>query len=253
MNRIQLCICLIISFLIIQSCKNDDDIFNPDIQYGSMSDTEKNTYRTVKIGDQVWMAENLRTTRYNDGTAVYHGDETAKWSGQDGMYCWYDNDARAYKAVYGALYNWNAVSTGKLCPAGWHVPGIEEWETLENYLIVNGYNHDGTTAENKIAKSLSAATKWEPNAEVGSPGNNPISNNGSGFSALPSGYRDPTHGWNTFKGIGGSCGWWSSTKYGDFALHSSLDNHYSFLHIDDPKQPSTIVWSFGFSVRCVKD
>jgi uncharacterized protein (TIGR02145 family) len=246
--------CLVISPLLIQSCQKDDDVFNPDVPYGSMSDIEKNTYRTVIIGDQVWMAENLRTTKYNDGTEVYHGDETSKWSGQDGAYCWYDNDARAYKTKYGALYNWSAVNTGKLCPAGWHVPGIEEWKSLENYLIANGYNYDGTTTENKIAKSLAAATNWEPTAENGSPGNNPLSNNRSGFSALPAGLRDPTHGWNSYKGIGGSCGWWSSNKYGDsFALHSSLNNNYTFLHIDDPKQLITILWSYGFSVRCVKD
>lgn len=164
MNRIQFFICLVISFLIviiiiiIQSCQKDDDIFNPDIPYGSLSDIEKNTYRTVKIGDQVWMAENLRTTRYNDGTSIYHGDETSKWSGQEGSYCWYDNDAKAHKTKYGALYNWSAVKTGILCPAGWHVPGIEEWETLANYLIANGNNYDGTSTGNLIAKSLSAAT-----------------------------------------------------------------------------------------------
>ncbi len=252
MSRIKLFICLVISFLIVQSCKKEVDIFNPLIQYGSISDIEKNSYRTVKIGDQIWMAENLRTTRYNDGTSIYHGDEASIWSAQDSTYCWYDNDAKANKTIYGALYNWGAVNTGKLCPAGWHVPGIEEWGMLENYLIANGYNYDGTTTENKIAKSLSAATKWEPNAEVGSPGNNPISNNASGFSALPAGFRDPTHGWNTFKGIGASCGWWSSTKNGDFALHSGLNSQYTFLLIDDPKQLSTI-WSYGFSVRCVKE
>jgi len=245
---------LFISTVFIPSCRKDPDIFNPDIAYGSMSDIEKNSYRTVTIGDQVWMAENLRTTRYNDGTDIFPGDETSIWSGQDGMYCWYDNDKRAYKARYGALYNWSAVNTGKLCPAGWHVPGIEEWKTLENYLIANGYNYDGSITENKIAKSLAATTKWQPNAEEGSPGNDLLSNNRTGFSALPAGLRDPTHGWNSFKGIGSSCGWWSSTRSGDsYALHSSLSNSYPFLHTDDPAQLITILWSYGFSVRCVKN
>lgn len=254
MHRIHLFVCLIILFTVCQSCQKDEEIFNPDIAYGSLTDIEKNTYRTVKIGDQEWMAENLRTTRYTDGTAVYQGDETSKWSGQEGSYCWYDNDARAYKTVYGALYNWSAVRTGKLCPAGWHVPGIEEWQTLENYLFANGYNYDGITTEKMIAKSLSSASRWEASADIGTPGNNPSVNNGSGFSALPAGYRDPTHGWNTFNGTGISCGWWSSTDYGgSFALHCSLSNHYSSLHIDDPKQLITILWSYGFSVRCVKD
>ncbi len=230
------------------------DIFNPDIQYGSVTDCDKNTYRTVKIGTREWMAENLRTTRYNDGTDLIHDDKGLEWSSKDGSYCWYDNDKRAYKDVYGALYNRMALSTGKLCPAGWHVPDIGEWETLANYLIGEGYNYDGTTSGNKIAQSLAATAKWEASEEPGSPGNNLSANNRSGFSAVPAGYRDPTHGWNTFNGIGTSCGWWTSTDTGgSFAVHCSLDNHYSYLHLDDPDQLSTVLWSYGFSVRCVKD
>jgi uncharacterized protein (TIGR02145 family) len=254
MDRIKLIIFLFVFSLLICACQKDDDIFNPDIQYGSITDIENNTYRTVKIGNQVWMAENLSATKYNDGSEIFHGEETSEWSGQVGCYCWYDSDAKAHKAGYGALYNWNAVNTGKLCPAGWHVPEIEEWDALESYLIANGFNYDGTTGENKIAKSLTSVKNWETSDEDGSPGNNPLLNNQCGFSALPAGFRDPTHGWDSFSGLGASCGWWSSSKYGNgFALHASLNTNYPSLHIDDPKQVITILWSYGFSVRCIKD
>jgi uncharacterized protein (TIGR02145 family) len=244
---------LILSILLAQACQKEDPIFNPDIQYGSLSDGDNNVYRTVKIGTQDWMAENLKTTRYNDGQAIIHREKSDDWSGQEGSYCWYDNNSRAYKSLYGALYNWTAVNTGKLCPTGWHVPDIDEWKTLENYLITSGFNFDGTTTENRLASSLAATTKWEASTEPGSPGHTSTVNNRSGFSALPAGMRDPTHGWDTFKGIGSSCGWWTATEMGSFALHCSLDNHYSYLHLDDPQQLSSTLWSYGFSVRCVKD
>jgi uncharacterized protein (TIGR02145 family) len=253
MNRNILLFLLCSVPLLVQSCQKDDGIFNTDLDYGTVSDIEKNTYRTVKIGDQVWMAENLRTTRYNDGTSLVHDERASDWSSREGAYCWYDNHAATYKS-YGALYNWTAVNTGKLCPAGWHVPDITEWEVLKNYLITEGFNYDGSPEGNKIAKSLASTLKWDVSEEAGSPGNVPADNNRSGFSALPAGYRDPTHGWNTFNGIGTSCGWWTSTPYGGgFALHTGLDNHYPSLHTDDPKQLITIIWSYGFSVRCLKN
>jgi uncharacterized protein (TIGR02145 family) len=244
---------LILSSFLGQACQKEDPVFNPDVQYGSVTDVENNTYRTVQIGTQEWMAENLRTTKYRDGTAIFHGEKTDDWSGQEGSYCWYDNDRKANKSLYGALYNWNAVNSGILCPDGWHVPDIEEWKSLENYLIINGFNFDGTTTENRIAKSLAAVTKWEVSTELGSPGHTPTANNKSGFSALPAGFRDPTHGWNEYIGLGTSGGWWTSTQNGSFALHCSMNYQYTFLHLDDFQMFSSILWSYGFSVRCVKD
>jgi len=123
----------------------------------SVTDIDGNVYHTVKIGTQVWMAENLKTTKYNDASSIPNLTDNAGWVGlTSGAYCWYNNDAITNKNIYGALYNWYAVNTGKLCPGGWHIPAISEWETMENHLIVNGYNYDGTLSGNKIAKSLAA-------------------------------------------------------------------------------------------------
>ncbi len=102
-------------------------------------DIDGNIYKTVQIGTQTWMAENLKTTRYNDGSPIILGNGGpagyTKWFDlQEGAYCWYDNDAKTYKDAYGAIYNWHAVGTGKLCPTGWHVPTYSEWTTLITFL-----------------------------------------------------------------------------------------------------------------------
>jgi uncharacterized protein (TIGR02145 family) len=117
--------------------------FNPNLTYGSVSDVDGNTYRTIQIGAQTWMAENLKTTSYYDGSPITfytcdpslypedwfdYGDGNYRYN--NGAYCWYYNDASTYRDIFGALYNWHAVNTGKLCPPGWHVPAYSEWTTL---------------------------------------------------------------------------------------------------------------------------
>jgi uncharacterized protein (TIGR02145 family) len=133
----------------------------------------------------------------------------------------YNNSSdAAAKKKWGALYTWAAASNGKLAPTGWHVPTKAEWETLQNYLITQGYNYDGTTSENKIAKSLAATTDWEKNGETGAIGNDLNLNNASGFSALPAGYRYYT-GEYLEQNIMGF--FWTATQYdGSFAWHRSL-------------------------------
>lgn len=97
-------------------------------------DIDGNSYRTVIIGNQEWMAQNLRTTTYNDGTPIYNAREFFDWEVcTTGAYVWYNN-AISYKDTYGALYNWYAVETGRLCPDGWRVPSSEDWEELTDYL-----------------------------------------------------------------------------------------------------------------------
>ncbi|HBB91121.1 MAG: hypothetical protein A2X22_07030 [Bacteroidetes bacterium GWF2_49_14] len=254
MKRLTLISSLTLAILIHPSCQKEIVPFNPDIQYGTVVDIDKNVYKTVSIGEQVWMAENLKTTTYSDGTSILNGGKSSEWSGQSGSYCWYDNKAGAYKNPYGALYNWSAVTTGKLCPSGWHVPTVEEWKELEQYLITSGYNFDESTVENKLAKSVASAVSWESDTTSGAPGNDILSNNSTGFSALPAGYRDPTHGWNEYNGMGSSCGWWTATgPGGSFALHSALNKAYPFLLIDDIHQTLGLIGSYGFSVRCVRD
>jgi uncharacterized protein (TIGR02145 family) len=208
-------------------------------------DIDGNQYNYIKIGTQVWMAENLRTTKFNDGTAIPLG--TANWPEGSPAYCWYNNDEATYKATYGALYNWSAVfmNGGKLCPTNWHVSTDDEWTTMENYLIANGYNYDGTTTGNKIAKSLAAKTDWTSSSVIGSVGNTdyPAKRNQTGFTALPGGYRSRS---GTFYSIHDRGLWWSQLITSNW--YRSIDyNLREVTRLSDLPEDS------GLSVRCVRD
>jgi uncharacterized protein (TIGR02145 family) len=217
-------------------------------QIGTVNDVDGNTYSTIGIGSQIWMAENLKTTKYNDGTLIPLVFDTYSWSDRfSSGYCWYNNDAVTYKVSYGALYNWYTVSSNKLCPIGWYVPTDEEWTTLETYLIAKGYNYDGTTTGNKIAKSLSSNSGWTSSTITGSVGNidYPAKRNATSFSALPGGGRNSI---GTFSYIGYGGEWWSATESTDVA-----NAIWRFIYSSDSKlgRNSTRKNS-GFSVRCVK-
>jgi uncharacterized protein (TIGR02145 family) len=213
----------------------------PDV----LTDIDGNVYHTLTIGTQTWMVENLKTTKYNDGTSIPNITDESAWSSLTTPgYCFYDN-AAANKSTHGALYNWYTVNTGKLAPTGWHVPTDAEWTTLENYLIANGYNYDGTTTGNKIAKSLAATTLWNTDTTEGAIGNDLTKNNGSGFAGLPGGYCGSD---GSFYSIG-YCGyWWRSTE-------ASTDNawaRYLGYYLSSVGRGS-FCRQFGFSVRCVRD
>lgn len=144
---------------------------------------------------------------------------------------------------YGLLYNWHAVNTGKLAPAGWHVPTDAEWTTLTDYLTNNGYGYGGSGTD--IAKSMASTTNWISSSTPGTPGNDSASNNSSGFSGLPGGYR---HSNGYFYGIGLGGFWWSSTEYSlNYAWLRNL-NYYgtNASRYNDYKD-------YGFSVRCVRN
>lgn len=216
---------------------------------GTVTDIDGNIYQAVKIGDQVWTVENLRTTKFNDGTAIpYVVDSTAWVNLTTPSYCYFNNMVNADSIrKFGALYNWYAVDTKKLAPAGWHVPTDAEWVILENYLIAGGYNWNGTTDSNRIAKSLSAKTDWNSitGLPAGAIGNDLTTNNRSGFMALPGGSRS-TDG-NSFA-VGTSGDWWSSTEYNTSgAVARNL--YYDYANL----QWNSNYKSCGFSVRLVRD
>lgn len=219
---------------------------------GVVKDADGNSYKTIKLGNQVWMAENLKTTTYNDNTPVENVTDNHTWGYlTTGAYCWYENN-NAYKNPYGALYNWYAVETGKLCPSGWHVPSNAEWTVLENYLIGNGYNYDGSTTGNKLAKSLASKTNWTSSTVSGTPGNNdyPDKRNSSGFNAFPSGYRIHEEGY--FDHLTIDCAWWSTDldpvpSTLTYVFHWLMQyNQNSFMHGSYTSQ-------MGFSVRCIRE
>jgi uncharacterized protein (TIGR02145 family) len=200
-------------------------------------------YKTIKIGDQIWMAENLAylpsvsptsatSSSYPDYYVYgYSGTDTAEAKATDN-----------YK-TYGVLYNWAAAKTA--CPEGWHMPSKAEWKQLENYLIDNGYGFGGSG--DNITKSLAATTNWDYSSTAGTPGNDLSSNNSSGFSALPGGWLD-SGGISLFRQVGIAGLWWSSTEDGNYyALRMELGNSTSEYYLNnEPK-------IYGFSVRCIRN
>ena len=197
---------------------------------GPVTDIDGISYRTVKIGDQIWMAENLKTTRYNDGTEISLIKDATIWNGlKTGGYCWYKNDESLYRDPYGAIYNGYAAGTGKLCPAGWHVPEKEDWLKLREFT--------GDTIKGGGKLKESGIDHWlTPNKGA---------DNSSGFTALPSGMR---YFEGTFTSLLTFAGIWSSTETG------IKDLWYMSLYYGDAAFTiSHMTKNHGFSVRCIKD
>ncbi|MCX6244858.1 MAG: fibrobacter succinogenes major paralogous domain-containing protein [Bacteroidetes bacterium] len=202
----------------------------------TIADADNNHYRVVQIGSQVWMAENLKTTKYNDGTAIPLVTDNTAWSNLTSSgYCWYKNDAATYKTTYGALYKWYAVNTGKLAPAGWHVPTDAEWTTLATCLG-DGYYAGGKM---KSTGTIEAGTGLWHDPNTGA-------TNESGFAAVPGGYRDIN---GLFKNIGYNGYWWSSTEeaWDNTACYRYIDYLNTGLYIEYCNKGN------GLYVRCLRD
>ncbi len=209
-----------------------------------LKDIDGNVYKTITIGTQIWMAENLKTTRFNDGSAIPLVGDVNKWyrmyysHSHEPAYCWYNNDATANKKTYGALYNWNTVNTNKLCPIGWHVPSDLEWTTLTNYL-----GGDKSAVDKLKEKGM---THWTSQ--------NNSATNESGFTGLPSGIRNID---GEFQNIGIGCFWWSATHDNEEAslaicrrifpnIYDQINSATNRMHKDyfDTRE--------GLSVRCLR-
>jgi uncharacterized protein (TIGR02145 family) len=215
-----------LSFKTSVSDPDNGIIFNPTLTYGLVTDIEGNVYKTIQIGTQTWMAENLKTTKYRNGDPIPHlTDNSALNILNPGAYFWYNNDI-TNRATYGALYNWYAATDGRnIAPAGWHVPTDGEVLTLMNYL------GGGAVAGGKLKES--GTTHWaSPN--IGA-------TNESGFTALPGGARSGT----SFYSINGSAYLWSSSQpiVWYWYMYSGDWN----LYRDNGSE------SDGYSVRCVKN
>lgn len=199
------------------------------ISTSSLIDYDGNAYTTFTIGNQVWMAENLRVTHYNNGDAIPNVTDNTDWTGlSTGAYCWYGND-QSDNEKYGALYNWYTVDDSRgLCPDGWHVPTHVEWTTLTTYL-------GGTSVAGGKMKATSDL--WNsPNTDA---------TNTSRFSGLPGGFR---YNDGTCFGIGDYGYWWSSTEYSsDYAWYRYPYYDVGNVYVGfDSKL-------YGFSVRCLRD
>jgi uncharacterized protein (TIGR02145 family) len=217
----------------------------------SVADIENNLYHSVTIGTQVWLAENLKTSKFNDGTSIPLVTDQNEWNTAAGYsYCWYNNSP-TNKDSYGALYNWWAVDytmniNKNICPLGWHVPAKAEWSTLFTFLIDNGYGNEGSG--NDIAKSLAARTRWNTDSNPGSVGNNLAINNSSGFTALAGGIR--TDGMEGFIQMGVQGAWWAvpdDYSQGYSYWCSNIFNFEAIVHQANTGRKA------GLSIRCLKD
>ena len=249
------------------TCNRDDLPDTPDIPdtpvvppiENTVTDIDGNVYNMVQIGDQCWMKENLRTTRYADGTSIPVGDDE-NWGDTDPYYYDYHNSSIPLEER-GYLYNWTAAMHGEsssdanpsgvqgVCPDGWHLPSDAEWKQLMDYVGSHGDYVCGEDTNN-IAKALASTMWWHSNGGRSEclVGSDPNTNNASGFGAVPAG------GWigwlDEFRFEGYDANFWTSTES---ASHSDCAN----IRELDYYQPNVLRLEFvkrlGFSVRCLRD
>jgi len=199
----------------------------------TVTDIDGNVYKTVTIGTQTWMAENLKTTHYNDGTPILLVTNDTVWRNtmyrKLPAYCWYNNNESVYKKIYGALYNFFAVDTKRLCPTGWHVPSDADWK-----IMVSNLGDSNTGGKLKEADTI----HWD------APNNG--ATNETGFTALPGGSRNKDGNFNdiNYKGI-----WWTSD--GGIGKPGPVGISYILTNIFDYVSYSLYGARFGLSVRCV--
>jgi len=216
---------LTILIILIFGCKKEGEK-PPD----PVTDIEGNTYNTVRIGLQIWMAENLKTTKFNDGTPIEPVADSITWRNLiTPGYCMYNKNDTAFKRTYGLLYNGYTADSGKVCPTGWHLPEIEEWEKLSDFLA-DSINTGGKLKE--------AGTSHWKTPNIGA-------TNSTGFTALPAGIR---YFEGSFTAIFYYTAYWSATYSG------TNDEGYSSLYYGDAKvKIGYVSKKHGFSIRCVKD
>ncbi|MFC1733159.1 fibrobacter succinogenes major paralogous domain-containing protein [candidate division KSB1 bacterium] len=198
---------------------------------GSVSDIDGNVYDTVVIGTQTWLVQNLKVTKLNDGTSIPLVTSDTTWLNQTtAAYCWYNNNEALVKDPFGALYNWYAVNTGKLCPAGWHVPDDVEWDTLITFLGGN------PIAGGKLKDT--GTIYWLPP--------NTGASNESGFTALPGGCRSENNG---LFDLMFESGWYWSSK------EESITDAWSWELTSDEIDINAVISrkKKGISVRCIRD
>jgi len=225
-------ILVILMYVSIVGCQKDEN--EP---YQVVADIDGNVYQTVKIGNQLWMAENLRTTRYRNGDSIFHVKEADTWNLKpQGAWCNFDNFDRNDK-IYGKLYNGYAVQDSRnIAPIGWHIPSADEWWELNLYVSA----HTGKSGS--LAKALASITSWQVTPVVNTPGDDFKNNNSSGFNGLPGGFRESS---GTFfnESIGQDGYWWSTSE-----MIWNLNYNNPDINILNEN-----IRNRGYSVRCIKD
>jgi uncharacterized protein (TIGR02145 family) len=212
---------LLFSFLAFGCSKNDKGT-------DPVTDIDGNTYKTVRIGTQIWMSENLKTSRLNDGTEIPVVKDVAAWTTLiTPAYCWYNNNEIPYRDEYGALYNGYTVLTGKVCPDDWHIPSNAEWTTLTDFL------GDPLKAGGKLKEA--GTTHWLSPSK---------GENSAGFTALPGGLR---YFEGTFASEGTFTGFWSQD------LSDGEEWYIGLYHANTSFTLYHQNIKNGFSIRCLKN
>jgi uncharacterized protein (TIGR02145 family) len=218
---------------------NQVQFTSANLTYGSVTDQNGNTYATIVIGTQEWLAENLRTTSYANGDPIPNVTDDDQWVElTTAAWAHRDNNA-SYENPLGKLYNWYAVADPRnVCPTNWHVPTDAEWNTLVNYLDPNNGNN-GEYSETAGGKMKSTGTQYWPAANEGA-------TNESGFSGLPNGFRSGGSGF--FFAIGDFGFWWSASESGaGSAWNRVLESGSASTYRENDAK------GVGCSVRCVRD
>jgi uncharacterized protein (TIGR02145 family) len=200
--------------------------------YTPITDVEGNIYNILIIGNQIWMKENLKTRKYNDSQPIAFVTDYITWNTlSTPAYCWYKNDEASYKDSYGALYNWFAVNTGKLCPVGWHVPDEADWMTLADYV-------GGESIAGSKLKERGYIHWYSPNLDA---------SNDFGFTAMAGGFRSGLN-LGSFRAMGFRGFWWAGTE-------SDPDRARARLMTFDESALArgAGIKKNGYSVRCLKD
>ena len=243
---------LLLVLLIIPtiSCSQGEQLYAD----GVATDQDGNQFEWINYGTQDWAIENAKVVTYRDGTPIPQITDANEWSNlTTDAWAYYDNDPTKPRLYNGyaamGIYDTASLSDASLrkefAPEGWHVPTDTEWITLKNYLIANGYNYDGTTTENKIAKSMASTTGWNSSETLGAPGNDQGLNNRSGFNCLPEGGRSNV---GSFDAEGIKAFFWSSTEGSPLnGFWNILSHNYSGLTSSYQGK------KFGYSVRFVRD
>ncbi|HBE41603.1 MAG TPA: hypothetical protein DDW27_10455 [Bacteroidales bacterium] len=233
-TKSEITLCFLLSILIFTcGCKKDDD--------KTLTDVDGNNYKTITIGGNVWMAENLRTTKFNDGSAIPLVTDAGQWPGLNSpAYCWFENNA-SNKNTLGGLYNGYAVKDSRgLCPTGWHVASDQDWIDLElsqGMKQTDAFVTDDRGVDENVGGHLKAITTWDaPNSGA---------DNSSGFSALGTGYRRPPGEFEWFR------------KYSGFYTSSTSNPGYLWMRYlgHDMKGIARYERSlqYAYSIRCIKD
>ncbi len=227
-HPILLAILLVSALIFTDSCKKSDDT-NPPSGL-TVTDIDGNVYHTVNIGSQVWMIENLKAGRYNDGTSIPSIPGNTDWYALTNGACCDYNNTPGHSITYGKLYNYFAITDSRrLCPSGWHVPTHAEWTALATFL-------GGEDVAGGKLKEAGFSHWMDPNSGA---------DNSSGFTALPGGYRNNI-GLFASTGYGGI--WWSSSEESDItAWDCDITNNDSKLY------SASNFKAMGISVRCIKD